>query len=255
MVLTASYESLSTNNKKGSGVYVNNQVVHATNGQLQLISPSFGPQTGNNYALELYTDKPANGGSRIFPTDPIDWIIDYFNGVVFIQDYKASKVPTYARGFIYIGNFADQTIVDAGASGVIGSVSNGAEDRVATFTGTGSLNGEANLTFDGNKLNIQGGVIHKRRQITSSVTASATDYYLGVSSSSTLTISLPDASSLTSGQTYVIKDEAGTLNSSVNINITPSGSQTIEGQASVSLSSPFSAVSLYTDGSSKYFIY
>ena len=255
LVLTSSYQTLSSNNKRGTGVYLNNQVVHATNGALQLVSPSFGPQSGNNYALELWTAKPSNGGSRIFPTDPIDWIVDYFNGIVFIQDYKSTKVPTYARGFIYIGNFADQTITNASTSGVIGSVTNGAQDRVATFSGTGSLNGETNLTFDGNKLNIQGGVIHKRRQVTSTTTAAATDYYIGVSSSSTMTINLPNASTLTNGQTYVIKDEAGTLSDSVKINIAPAGGQTIEGQASISLSSPFAAINLYTDGSTKYFIY
>ncbi len=255
LVLTASYQTLSSNNKRGSGVFLNDKVVHSTNGALQLVSPSFGPQSGNNYALELYTAHPDSGGSRIYPTDPIDWIVDYFNGVVFIQDYKSNKVPTYARGFIYIGNFADQTITNASTSGVIASVTNGSEDRVATFSGTGSLNGESNLTFDGNKLNIQGGLIHKRRQVTSTTTATATDYYLAVSSSSTLTINLPDAATLTSGQTYVIKDEAGTLSSTVKINIVTSGGQTVEGQATISLSSPFSALSVYTDGTSKYFIY
>ena len=119
LVLTASYETLSNNSAKSSGFYVNNQVINAANGGIQLISPSFGPQSGNNYGLELYTAHPDNGGSRIYPTDPMDWQVDYFNGLVFIQDYNASKIPTYARGFLYIGKYANNII-----SGISGSDAN-----------------------------------------------------------------------------------------------------------------------------------
>ncbi|MBI05443.1 MAG: hypothetical protein CMM54_00510 [Rhodospirillaceae bacterium] len=38
---------------------------------------------------------------------------------------------------------------DAGGSGAVASVSNGSDNRVATFTSSDDLNGEANLTFDG----------------------------------------------------------------------------------------------------------
>ena len=255
LLLTSSYQTLSSNASKGTGFYVNNQVVNASNGGLQLISPSFGPQSGNNYALELYTDHPDQGGSRIFPTDPVDWIVDYFNGVIFIQDYKASKVPSYARGFIYLGKFANTKITEAASAGSV-TVANGADNRIVTTTSATALNAEANLTFDGNKINIQGGVIHKRRAVTSSTTASADDFYLSVSASSTLTISLPNAATLTSGQTYVIKDESGNLSDSVLINVAPStGGQTIDGQATISLNSPYAAINIYTDGSTKYFIY
>tara|TARA_R110001606_G_C15364679_1_gene648916 strand:+ start:660 stop:2201 length:1542 start_codon:yes stop_codon:yes gene_type:complete len=119
LVLTASYETLSSNSLKSTGYYVNDQIVNAANGKLQLISPSFGPQSGNNYALELYTAHPDNGGSRIYPTDPIDWQVDYYNGIVFIQDYSSTKVPTYARGFIYIGKYANNII-----TGISGAAAN-----------------------------------------------------------------------------------------------------------------------------------
>ena len=116
LVLTSSYETLSSNPSKSTGFLVNNQVVNAANGGLQLIPPSFGPQSGNNYGLELYTAHPDNGGTRIFPTDPIDWQVDYFNGLIFIQDYISTKVPTYARGFIYIGKYADEVITESTGS-------------------------------------------------------------------------------------------------------------------------------------------
>jgi len=255
LLLTSSYQTLSSNAAKGTGYFVNNQVVNASNGGLQLISPSFGPQSGNNYALELYTDHPSQGGSRIYPTDPVDWIVDYFNGVIFIQDYKSTKVPTYARGFIYLGKFANTKITEAASAGSL-TLGNGADNRVLTATSATALNGESNLTFDGTKLSVQGGLIHKRRAVTSNTAAANDDYYLGVSVSSTVTISLPNASTLTAGQTYVIKDEGGTLSDSVAINVTPStGGQTIDGEATISLNSPYAAINVYTDGSTKYFIY
>ena len=35
-------------------------------------------------------------------------------GVIFVQDPQTSKVPTKARGFLYIGKYADTVISEAG---------------------------------------------------------------------------------------------------------------------------------------------
>ena len=261
LVLTASYESLSSGSWAGSGYYVNDQIIHESNGGLQLVNPSFGPQTGNNYGLKIFTAHPDNGGLQIPTTSPIEWVIDYFNGVIFVQDYIASAVPTYAQGFIYVGKTAKTMITEASSSGGGGggggiSITNDANNRVVTANGNSSVNGESNLTFDGTTLNVNGGLIKKRRAVTSHTTASAGDYYLGISASAELDIRLPDASTLTAGQTYVLKDEAGTANSgSVSIAVSASTGQTIDGQSFVLLESPFAAISLYTNGSDKFFIY
>ena len=94
----------------------------------------------------------------------------------------------------------------------------------------------------------------KRRVVSSTTTASVSDYYLAISASSDLDIRLPDASDLSAGQTYVLKDEEGTA-ITYNIAISGSGSQTIDGQNFVLLESPFAAIHLYTNGSDKFFIY
>ena len=44
----------------------------------------------------------------------------------------------------------------AGGSGAVSAVANGADNRVATFSSSDALNGEANLTFDGSKLAVAG---------------------------------------------------------------------------------------------------
>lgn len=150
---------------------------------------------------------------------------------------------------------SNNNVVLTSSSGKISELNNRAANRLVTIGNvTTELDGEANLTFDGNFLSLQGGLVLKRRTINSIVTASSTDYFIGISASSDLEIALPDASSLSSGQTFVFKDEIGTANSH-NIEIVASSSQTIDGESSVKLESPFAAISLYTNGTNKYFIF
>ena len=255
LVLTSSYESLSSNSLKSSGYYVNNQVINSANGKLQLIGPSLGPQTGNNYTLELYTAHPDDGGTRIYPTDPIDWQVDYYNGIVFIQDYNSAKVPTYARGFIYIGKYANNIIT--GISGAAANVIVKEEGSTIT-TSVSSLNfvgSGVTATNSGNDVTINvSAVAYQRTAVTTTTTASIADKILGVSASAALEIRLPNASGYAAGQYLTIKDEAGNANSN-NITIKTSNSQTIDGESQITLESPYAAVNLYCDGSAKFFIY
>ena len=98
------------------------------------------------------------------------------------------------------------------------------------------------------------GVVNNRVAITSHYTASTNDYYIGASPTASLGIELPAASSLSIGQSFLIKDESGNANS-YNITINPNGSDTIEGGNSVILSIQYASISLHTDGVSKFFIY
>ena len=51
-----------------------------------------------------------------------------------------------------------------------------------------------------------------------------------------------------------LKDEIGTAGTHT-VRIITSGSQTIDGAANISLESQFAAINLYSDGTSKYFIF
>jgi hypothetical protein len=155
----------------------------------------------------------------------------------------------------YLAIDSNNNVILTSSSGKISELNNKAENRLVTIGSTTTeLDGEVNLTFDGSVLNLQGGLILKRRQISSSVTASATDYFIGVSASTNLDIRLPGAETLTSGQTFVIKDENGTAGTHT-ILILPSGSQKIDNNTSIRLESPFAAVNVYSNGSDKYFIF
>jgi hypothetical protein len=102
---------------------------------------------------------------------------------------------------------------------------------------------------------LSGALIHKRHTITGDYTISITDYYIGVDTNSgAIKVTLPVASTLTSGQTLVLKDEGG-LSDTNEITISGSGADKIDGQNTVVLSSPYAALQLYCDGDTKYFIY
>lgn len=93
---------------------------------------------------------------------------------------------------------------------------------------------------------------HKRKAIINDYSVELTDYYLGIDTTlNTVDLTLPAASTATEGQTYVIKDEGG--NAFVN-NINVLATDTIDGSTSVTLSSPYASMSLYTDGAN-WFIY
>ena len=150
---------------------------------------------------------------------------------------------------------SNNNIILTSSSGKVSALNNAVANRLITFgADTTELDGEANLTFDGNFLSLQGGLVLKRRQISTHITASSTDYYVGISASANLDIRLPGSETLTSGQTFVFKDEIGTAGTHT-IKIITSGSQTIDGSSNIRLESPFAAINLYSDGTSKYFIF
>ena len=150
---------------------------------------------------------------------------------------------------------SNNNLVLTSSSGKISALNNAVANRLITFGSTTTeLEGEANLTFDGNVLSVQSGLILKRRQISSTITASATDYFIGISASANLDIRLPPASALSSGQALIFKDENGTAGAHT-ILIIASGSQKIDDHSSIRLESPFAAVNVYSNGSDKYFIF
>ena len=85
-----------------------------------------------------------------------------------ISEMSAPGNPDSNKGRLYVADdsgttklfFKDSagtaTNLLAGGSGAVSAVANGADNRVATFSSSDALNGEANLTFDGSKLAVAG---------------------------------------------------------------------------------------------------
>ena len=192
------------------------------------------------------------------------------SGTVFLPDLLTTQlsVPT---GSILSGNLSTSDGADVVN---VPRVSNATNNSIVTNVGgdANALTCESNLKFDGDTLTVIGNVSGsglaqfgnlqiagalklKHRTIISTATASITDYYIGADSTNgPISIRLPNAATLSDGQTYVVKDESGAASTN-NVTILASGSQTIDGQNSVVLESPFASLQLYCNGTNKYFIY
>ena len=135
LMLTGSYETLSNNSKKGTGYFVDNQILHWSLGGLQLVPPTFSNEAPNPYILNIYSGTN-DVDDQIPILDELDWQIDYYSGLLFIQDYDASKLPNRARGFIYVGDMLSASLGNSGGSGTgVGWVGSGA----GSISTTGSL--------------------------------------------------------------------------------------------------------------------
>ena len=122
-------------------------------------------------------------------------------------------------------------------------------------TGSGFLGGSSDLSFSSNVLQVNGGLRLRRTHTSASLTASVSDYYIGVNSSlAPVNIQLPSAGALSDGQTYVVKDEGGASHTN-SITILASGSQEIDGQNSIILQSPYASIQLYSNGADKFFVF
>lgn len=93
--------------------------------------------------------------------------------------------------------------------------------------------------------------------ISSSFNLNYQHYFIGVdtiAATGSVNIYLPSASGSISGRSYVIKDETGGAETN-NIIINTTNDDTIDGETSIIVESPYASLNFYTDGSSRWFIY
>lgn len=254
--LPSNYETTSSNPNASTGSFTNGKRIYDSRGALQLVHPLISNASPNKYFLKLYKGDPSNPANEITSGDSIDWQIDYYSGVVFIQDFNSSIVPVTASAYLYVGKYLNEKLSDISASaGAISALDEGSTLTSTMgsidFVGTGvtATNSGGDVT-----VTINGGINYGRTQVTSTTTSSVSDKILGVSASAALDIRLPAASGFSDGQYFTIKDEAGNANTNT-ITIRTTGADEIDGRTSVVLESPYAAINIYCDGSSKFFIY
>ena len=95
--------------------------------------------------------------------------------------------------------------------------------------------------------------VRNRIIVTSNYSVATNDYFVGIQATQNLVVTLPDASTLFNGQIMVIKDELENANQ-FTIQVAAQPNQFIENRQSITLSSPGSAINIYCDGQSKFFI-
>ena len=119
-----------------------------------------------------------------------------------------------------------------------------------------NIRGDNNFQFNrsSNVFTANSGMVHGRTSISSHYSAQRSDYYIGCNHTASITVTLPYASTLSSGQTFTIKDESGGANT-YNINVVRQGPDLIDGETNFTIESPYGAVNLYSNGSNKFFLF
>jgi hypothetical protein len=148
-----------------------------------------------------------------------------------------------------------------GAASTGSATGRGPEKSVQFKSGSsGQISGSSDLLFDYTipKFTVNSGFVAKRTSTSTNLTISPAHHIIGVDTSAataSITLTLPNASTLSDGQVFVIKDEGGmadTYNILVSCSI---NGQTVDGEGTVLIESPNSAINLYSNGNNKYFIY
>ena len=120
--------------------------------------------------------------------------------------------------------------------------------------------GPENLLFDYTipKFTANSGFVVNRTSSSTSITLTPAQHIIGIntlSATAYIIITLPNASSLSNVQMFIIKDEGGNANiNTITLSCSING-QTIDGESTILIQSPYSAVNLYCDGNAKYYIY
>ena len=121
----------------------------------------------------------------------------------------------------------------------------------------GSANNFLSVDQNGNVIlapAVQSGIEVRNRVVVDGDYAMKTDdYFVGIQTLRNVVVTLPDAAALFNGQIFVIKDENENADL-YQMDIVPLQGQLIENRTSLTLSSPGSAINIYTDGQSKFFI-
>ena len=152
--LKNSYETDTDNTNAGNGSFVNGKHLTGSLGALQIVNPSFSLQSPNPYMCTIYSGS-RDVQDQIPLTDELDWYVDYYNGILYVQDFDSTKVPTRARGFIYVGDMVSTQLGGGGGGsgtgvGFIASGNGGISTTGSLFVGTNTAIASNSDIFFGN---------------------------------------------------------------------------------------------------------
>jgi len=223
------YETDTDNSKAGDGNFDNDKIVHETLGKVQLIPPFYSRELVNPFIIKIYEDDgTGNAGTEIPLLDDIDWQVDTYNGVLFVQDYNASKIPAFARAFIYVGKMLDEVVSDASGSGGTGDP----DASYLVLSSTGSLNNERTLVANTGLLGVdQGANSNYLLSIDDSIVATLTGSVFSgnIVAQSGLSGSLQQ---LADGSSYLVAGENITIATGSNGQVTISATTGVGNDAS-----------------------
>jgi hypothetical protein len=160
----------------------------------------------------------------------------------------------------FVGNGSLLTNI-SGSGGTTTATGGGPLTAIQFKTGSaGEISGSSNLLFDYTipKFTTNSGFVVNRTTTSTNLTLAPAQHIIGVDTSvatASLTLTLPNASTLSNGQIFIVKDEGGMADTKNIILSCSISGQTIDGEGTITIESPYSAINLYSNGNNKYFIY
>jgi len=184
------------------------------------------------------------------------------NGAVQFATGSSGEISGSAK-FVY--EYANNNLILSGNLDVSGTIRAHVFDVKQTTKQEISVSGSTNFGDDsGDRHVFTGSVIivsgafkqHYYELKSTTYNVAAYDSIIGVSSSAYVSILIPSASVAGRGSILIIKDETvGTRSDANRIAITASGGDKIDHQSTYSLSGDNPALTIYSNGVSKWFIY
>lgn len=212
--LPSNYESNSTNPRKGTNQFLNNQQLSGSK-RLQLVPSTY----GINYIPSV---SHANG--IISPLDEENYHVDTFSGILFIQDIN--RTPEKVSGYLYIGRYTDEKVtVETGSFGTLEATSVSA----SAYINLPQL--ERVITNENYSLSTTERAIFVTNDVSSSIT-----------------VTLPSAASAESREYHITKADSN----AGSVLIVPQPSELVNGKTQFGLHGPYQSVTLITDGTDWY---
>tara|TARA_Y100001963_G_C6736490_1_gene426697 strand:- start:58 stop:1167 length:1110 start_codon:yes stop_codon:yes gene_type:complete len=121
-ILSASFSSSlrsAYSSKFDSDPFTGYKQVYKSSGSLQLVPPQYGAST-DTYELKLYKANGDEYGAISSAGTTQDFSVDYYSGVVYVQDPDSSGRQDISKavGYIYVGDYATQRLDETLAEGV-----------------------------------------------------------------------------------------------------------------------------------------
>jgi hypothetical protein len=181
------------------------------------------------------------------------------NRITGSQTFTDTLSGSIVSASYFVGDGSLLTNINGGGGGA--ATGGGPLTAIQFKTGSsGEISGSSDLLFDYTipKFTANSGFVVRRTTTSGNLSITAAQNIIGVNTATataSITLSLPNASTLSDGQMFVIKDEGGMADTyTITLSCSVSG-QTIDGEATVVIESPYSAINIYSNGSNKYFIY
>jgi hypothetical protein len=214
------------------------------NGNLFKSTPA--PSTGPIYSLQFEGDSNSVTGSSKLTYNP------NLNQVALSGNLIISgNITAHTFDIVH----TDIVEIDSSGSTNFGNSNDDVHVRTGSLSIMSSSGEQFGVDVQNKITSINTGIVLNRITTATNYTIEKSNYIIGVDSTSNpVTITLPDANSLSSGHAFIVKDEGGAAFAN-NITITASGSQKINSSNTAVLQVPYSSIQLYCNGTSGFFIF